>query len=238
MAERAYAQTKSKRTILKGSVTRLKNFIENADMASLSRHDFTSRRAKLASLLDQFEELQTKIEDHEVAVATADEIPTVEEKHLSERSEFENNFYSILSQYDIAIHSLTDRERTPVSEERSPVNHRVESQVCLPRINLPTFSGSYDEWYSFRDTFEVLVHKNTDVREVEKIIHLKSCLTGSALEAIHSLQPTAANYKEAWDLLVSRYDNIRWIVQGHIKAMFELEGMQKEDHNTLRDLID
>lgn len=37
------------------------------------------------------------------------------------------------------------------------------SHVCLPRLNLPTFSSKYDEWFSFHDTFtDVMLYITTN----------------------------------------------------------------------------
>jgi len=49
---------------------------------------------------------------------------------------------------------------------------------------------------------------------------------------------SAANYDEAWQMLTVRYDNKRLIIQKHIKAIFELPAITKENHVALRSLSD
>lgn len=43
----------------------------------------------------------------------------------------------------------------------------------LPRIPMPTFTGLYTDWISFRDFFESLVLKNESISNVQKLHYLK-----------------------------------------------------------------
>ena len=103
---------------------------------------------------------------------------------------------------------------------------------------MPTFSGSYEEWCTFNDTFVSLIHNNSQLSNIQKFHYLKSALKGNAASVIHSFEITSKNYKEAWDLLKLRFDNKRWIVQSHISALFNLQTLQRENHVSLRNLID
>lgn len=57
-------------------------------------------------------------------------------------------------------------------------------------------------------------------------------------EVIKSFDITTENYTEAWQLLNERFDNKRRIIQTHIKAMFEIAPIHKENCTTLRNLLD
>ena len=91
-----------------------------------------------------------------------------------------------------------------------PQNHTERDiQIRLPKIELPTFSGSYEEWCTFNDTFLSLIHNNSQLSNIQKFHYLKSALKGNAASVIHSFEITSKNYKESWDLLKSRFDNKR-----------------------------
>lgn len=49
-----------------------------------------------------------------------------------------------------------------------------DSIVKLPKISLPTFSGKYSEWTSFRDIFLSLVHNNPVLDDVQRLHYLKT----------------------------------------------------------------
>ena len=94
------------------------------------------------------------------------------------------------------------------------------SVVKLPRIQLPTFSGQYEEWPTYQDMFTSLVHKNTSISDVQKLHYLKSSVTGEAELILRHVQVTDSNYDQAWHMLKERYDNKRVIVFSVLKKLF------------------
>ena len=73
-----------------------------------------------------------------------------------------------------------------------------------------------------------MVHNHPDLPATEKFLYLKGCLTGDAANIVASLQTTHENYTVAWGLLKSRYHNSRFIIDSHVKALFELPLVSKE----------
>jgi hypothetical protein len=68
---------------------------------------------------------------------------------------------------------------------------------------------------------------------------LKGCLKNVSLFAeISSLGLTEENYDLAWDLLISRYENRKTLVNQHIKAIFSLPKVERNSAHSLRLLID
>ena len=65
-----------------------------------------------------------------------------------------------------------------------------------------------------------MCHDNLDIPEIQKFRYLKACVKDEAAEVIASLETTGSNYRVAWDLLKSRYDNRKYIVESHVKALF------------------
>ncbi|KAL6418076.1 hypothetical protein ACFW04_012357 [Cataglyphis niger] len=69
------------------------------------------------------------------------------------------------------LHRLRSAERTEApAAEASPQPPR----TTLPRIQLPQFSGLYEDWPSFRDLFHSLIGKDVSVANVEKFHYLKA----------------------------------------------------------------
>lgn len=88
----------------------------------------------------------------------------------------------------------------------------IQQESSLPKINIPKFDGNYDLWRSFHDIFMSLVHTNTKLTSVQKLYHLKSCLTGDAEKLLRHTPITDADYDPAWKKLQERYDNKRILV--------------------------
>ncbi|KOC60081.1 hypothetical protein WH47_09452 [Habropoda laboriosa] len=107
--------------------------------------------------------------------------------------------------------------------------------IILPAIQLPTFSGNYSDWLKFRDSFISFVHENEVLSNVQRFHYLNSSLKGSVVRVIQSLGVSEANYKLAWELLNSRYENLTALKRHRVTALLDLKAIQKQSEPALRD---
>lgn len=108
----------------------------------------------------------------------------------------------------------------------------------LPRIELPSFSGSYIDWVNFRDLLESLVAKNKSLSNVEKLQYLKVSLSGEATSVLKNVTVTAANYERAWEDLKERYENTRAIINAYLRALFTAAPVGQDTLTGLKQLRD
>ena len=164
--------------------------------------------------------------------------------HPATCTEYEDKYYAA---YGKAMTLLKESSQIIVSNQptastSSLSNARENSSIfqtskkSLPRVNLPSFSGSYESWLGFHDLFKSLVDDDKDIPEIEKLYHLKGCLKDEAAEVLASIELSSENYKVAWDLLKERYDNRKIIRQTHVKAILNLQFISKDF--TIRSLLD
>ncbi|XP_075990232.1 uncharacterized protein LOC142985872 [Anticarsia gemmatalis] len=111
-------------------------------------------------------------------------------------------------------------------------------KVKLPSIKLPTFSGNYEEWPTFKDLFISLIHECTKLSDIEKFHYLKTSVTGEAASLLKHIQPTSANYIQAWESLTHRYNNKRIIVNALLKRLFALKKCSHQSAVQLKVLLD
>lgn len=67
------------------------------------------------------------------------------------------------------------------------------SELKLPKVELLTFNGAYEDWMAFNNMFTATVHNNTMMDPVVKLQRLKGALSGEAELVIRNLelnQPT------------------------------------------------
>ena len=83
-----------------------------------------------------------------------------------------------------------------------------------------------------------MIHANQNLSEIEKFHYLRSFLKDKVTEIIKSIEITTDNYKDAWCAVKERFNNKRWILQKHIRAIFEIISLIKENHIQLRELLD
>ncbi|XP_071640000.1 uncharacterized protein [Temnothorax longispinosus] len=67
------------------------------------------------------------------------------------------------------------------------------SKTTWPRIQLPSFSGKYEDWPSFRDLFVSILGRE-EISDVEKLHYLKACLKGEAEQLVKNIPTTADNF--------------------------------------------
>jgi len=64
----------------------------------------------------------------------------------------------------------------------------------LLNINLQTFNGKYDQWITFRNTFEAIIDSNTNLSKIQKFYYLQSAVKGIAAQCFQSLSLSNENY--------------------------------------------
>ena len=81
-----------------------------------------------------------------------------------------------------------------------------------------------------------MCHDNTTISPIQKFHYLKACLKDEAAEVIASLEITSNNYQVAWYILITRYDNRKFIFNSHFQALFEIPHVSNE--LSIRSLLD
>ena len=113
-------------------------------------------------------------------------------------------------------------------------NSASSSKLRLPKLKIPSFTGLYTEWISFLDLFRASVDGNNQLSDFEKLNSLKVCMVGDAAKLIASVTITDANYAIPMKLFHERYENKRFIVQAHSKAIWTQLPMRSESAVGLR----
>lgn len=105
-------------------------------------------------------------------------------------------------------------------------------------MDIAIFEGDYMEWTSFHDLFDSLVHQNSKLSDVQKLQYLKSKVRGEAAQIIKHLQITHSNYETAWNLLKSRFQNTKHLVDTYVSRLFNQAPVKQEKSSELRKLLD
>ena len=95
----------------------------------------------------------------------------------------------------------------------------------LPKLELKSFSGNYQEWQSYWDTFQSAVDGNPSISPIEKFTYLKSCVISNAESAIAGLSLTADNYKVAIDILKDRFGKPQLLISNYMDALLKLSSV-------------
>lgn len=203
------------RGLIKAKLTRFRTYFSSVS-SSTEITQLKLRLSKLEECWSEFDRIQLQIELSDEA----------ESEQLEERDNFESEYFTLTS---AAQRFISNHENKPQISQ--PVS------VKLPDIQLPVFSGRYDEWVSFHDTFVSLIHSR-DMSEIHKFHYLKCSLKGEASDILSSLESSVENYYIAWKLLNDRYGNKRYLINKHVSALFNLPKIDKDTSVSHRKLLD
>ncbi|XP_063377545.1 uncharacterized protein LOC134664729 [Cydia fagiglandana] len=151
---------------------------------------------------------------------------------------FEERYYMYKGELKTVLQKFNAEIKDNQVIENSSGNQASNSEIKLPRITIPTFSGEYTEWQSFHDLFNTLIHKNSSLDDVQRMHYLKVNLKGDAEYLLRQFSITAENYQQAWNILKKRYDNKRYIANCHFKRFFGQRTIVKESATALKQLLD
>ena len=79
---------------------------------------------------------------------------------------------------------MTKFSRTCEKTASGLKNIKTTTGVKLPKLVVNSFSGDPLEWVTFMETFEVAVHTNEHLTEIEKFTYLQGYLKGVAAQSI------------------------------------------------------
>lgn len=228
-------ELKQKRKGLKSSLTRFKTYLSSVNNES-NIEELKARLDKIKGVCDQFIEIQCQI-----AIIEGEN-----DEGSNEVALFEDSFFVALGVANTFINERAARiiqaqEPTNGSSASQSTNvssfadiNTIAGRVKLPTINIPTFSGAYEQWLHFRDTYKSLIHNNATLSKIQKFHYLRSSVSGEAAEQIQSLETSDVNYDIAWDILQGRYENRNLIINSHIDAIFEIAPLKLESYLGIR----
>lgn len=113
------------------------------------------------------------------------------------------------------------------------------SFVKLPRINISTFNGDCSEWLDFWNSYEVAIHNNDSLSNIEKFANLKTYLKGTSLTAVSGFAITEQNYDSSISLLKERFGRTDLIISCLMNKLLLVDSV-KTVHNVtaLRKMYD
>jgi hypothetical protein len=129
-----------------------------------------------------------------------------------DREAFEEQYYETKARFLELLHPIESPNVSDSSTELNVINSpstRGNTQIKLPTIALPTFSGDACKWLHLRDTFQALVTANNALSDLQKFHYLISSLNDEAKMLTANLPVTSDNFSVAWQLVTQRYINAK-----------------------------
>ena len=150
------------------------------------------------------------------------------EKEIESAALFRKPVYEVIVKIEEAL-SFCERERKKKEIQEQAVSGALSNanqpavvvstgtKSRLPKLTMKKFSGQPSGWQKFWDNFSSSVHENSGLNDIDRFVHLRSLVEGTAYDTIAGLALTAANYKVAVDLLKQRFGQRQLTINCHME---------------------
>ncbi|XP_072401151.1 uncharacterized protein [Diabrotica undecimpunctata] len=216
---------KTERKVLKAGITRIFNWFNINQDSELDILHFENRERQLRSYFQQYEVIQHQIECSEDA-----------DIESSDRDDVECKYFNALAGIQRKIKDINEIASNVDSLNISK-GHGSRHSIRLPEITMKVFTGEFSDWNSFIQLFSTLVIENPDLNDLQRLIYLKTHVSGEPLELIKSLEVIDTNFHIALNTLKERYDNKARIVSSLIKKLLKIPSLVKCSPQSLRNFL-
>lgn len=112
------------------------------------------------------------------------------------------------------------------------------SEIKLPKVELPQFTGDRDEWPEFYDMFTSNIHNKPNLSNSSKMGYLKSLVKNDAATSISQFTNTGENYESAWKVLYDRYHQPKMMKMHKLSMLFKIKPVEHDIAAQLKAFID
>lgn len=219
----------------------LKNRVDKFEK-NLKKCSQTNRtKGYLEGRLKGINEIWKSVCEADVTVNSYKDASNENEKYFEDDhfGSLEEKYFQLVGQVNEQLLAFQPQPRVnPNVNNNQNQQQNDQSKVKLPKISLPSFSGSYHNWLSFKNRFSILIHDSKSLSNVEKLEYLKSCVTDKAERTIQRYQITDQNYALAWKQLNDKYDNQRILQVTQVETIIDRRVINAESAKEIRELID
>ena len=218
-----YQPLKDQRTVLRSRVTKAINSVR----AAVAETDIFVIEEALRALQKSYEELGDKDTQIQLFMADSDAV-------LGADGEISALVYLEPAMKAIAMAKKRSRELDTTHTVPSPhTPHNAQTtpnsgKVRLPKVLMPTFSGtSSSEYSTFIQKFNSLIHRDDSLDDVEKLMYLQSGCLDEAKKIADGYAVTAANYQQLRDALHQMFGRKRMVIQSYMESIIDLPNVSK-----------
>ncbi|KMQ82670.1 hypothetical protein RF55_22190 [Lasius niger] len=210
---------------LQGRIARVYENLKKSGAAKITAGAVESRLKALEANWSKFET------NHEA-------LRTMYWKAVADHEYIKKDFFGLVEESFLTqrgtLLDLTQSLKEPIEQAEPTEAGASQPRRTLPRIQLPTFSGKYEEWPAFRDLFRSLITTDASVSGVERLHYLRTSVKGEAEQLIRNLPTTGDNFDRAWSMLADHYENKRLLVRSCFSAFTSTPRMKNESAADLK----
>lgn len=157
-------KVKSKISNAKRKISNFSRFIENYNAVRVAPV-LEKRKQDIDNVYLDFETFYSELE-----------LLAEDPSHAAVRTEYEEKYYAAYSKAASFLNVASSQANNSLESSSSGSSQSTVREIStnqlnttnqnLPRVSLPSFSGSYQSWINFHDLFKSLVHDNDSIPDI------------------------------------------------------------------------
>lgn len=181
-------------------------------------------KPKLCNLSDSLEELIFELDDEENLFYN--EYTDTSEKVLDACAKIEGFI------------CRTNTSETSASEHIDKSVSNETQNIRLPKFEIPIFGGNLDDWITFKEIFSATIDSNKNLSSLSKFQYLVASVKSDAAKLIKGFPVSGDFYKQAWETLVSRYDDNKLLANNQLSKIFNIRSPKVCNGKYLLEILD
>lgn len=159
------------------------------------------------------------------------------QKVILSKSKDINAEFSVTVDFEQKIKAILSRLRKQVPDvktNQSSINtvKSDSNSAKLPKITIQPFDGKLENWISFSQLFNSLIH-NRNISNIEKLHYLMTSVQGKAFDLIKNYPITEESYVDAYNALNEFYNRKRQITFSYYEKMLSCEQVKSKSASEL-----
>lgn len=228
--------TKSRISFLK---VKIEMFQDQLAAFEVFVESFDTEAANLFELQHRATSLSYKYTNLEESIV---ELSTLDKNAFSsgQKKDIDNRYFSI---FGVSQKLITDMQQRADSTQleatlnQSNIFNDSISNVKFPAKSIPTFSGNYEEFVSFKNRFTSMIESKKNLTNLDKFDYLCSALKGDSKNKLSTIATDSA-YDESWNNLERAYGSKRILTSHHLNKLLNLPKIEKGNYKSLIELTD
>nr|XP_042908429.1 uncharacterized protein LOC122271415 [Parasteatoda tepidariorum] len=220
---------KKKRGLLRSSVTKALNVLENELKTELS--DISVLEECLHFFLNKNKSLELINKELEVLFRTEEF-----EDEFSKSEEYSEKVVRCKFRATKKIQELNENMSNEKSKNKKSLgldesaNYKSEQKesirIKLPKLSIPKYYGELKQWLTFWNSFESAIHNNDSLDKIDKFNYLKAHLGGTALNTIEGFSISEETYDTAVKLLKERFARTDILINAHMNNIINMQPLK------------
>lgn len=215
--------------LLSAQLTRFEEHYDSLDISNLTSADIIQLQLRLKVI----EPLLSQTLEYQTAYNLLSQKANLDIR--LDISNLEGEYFLILGKVQATINDFNNNHATNNTQTQRSTSSQ---QGRLASLDIPYFDGNTQNWLEFKDMFKALVIEDKSLADVTRLYYLRAYTKGEASKIISTYPLTNENFSISWDILCSRFENKKVIVNTHIQAILDILPVSKESPGALRQLSD